>query len=246
MEAIRTAQLLGISIDNWQIGKKREKPFSGMETRSSKETQQIKYNLKMNGEDQKYNIKHGTKLKKSCWRCDICGHEAKDSRSIQRHVETHSNKHKFGCPRCSYTFKNAISLYNHMSITHHFNHINDSNKEKGRKLDEPEELLTRKIDEWYCKICGYRSDRKRKVLVHIKTHSKAHSHRCHICSFTFKNQNYLQKHMIIFHDGSLNSSAPENEEDEREEHRETDSCSDLRFDMNNKSDGEESEKYNSN
>ena len=205
-EAVRTAELLGISIDNWQIGRRKEKPISetgtGIETRSkrltstpkSKELERIGRIGKINNVN-KFKIKHATKLGKSCWSCDICGYETRDSTNVQKHVKTHSKNHRIRCQRCSYTFKNAKSLKNHMSIAH-----SESNNEKVK--DEPKEkkLWTKNNRGWSCNICGYgNASKKKQVLEHIKTHSKAQSHSCHLCSYTFKNHKSLQKHMIIFH-----------------------------------------------
>ena len=139
-EAIRTAKILGISIENWEIGERKEKLVSDtrIETRSKGITNppQINENRKME-KVPKSKMKHWTKLGKGCWRCDICGHETGDSEKIRRHVQIHSNKHRYECQRCSYTFKNTESLNNHISIAH-----SDSNY--GKVKVEPKEHCTRR------------------------------------------------------------------------------------------------------
>ena len=223
-EAVKTAELLGISIDNWQIGRRKEKPVisetgTGIETRSKrltstpkmKELERIGRIGKINNINKfKIKIKHATKLGKSSWSCDICGHETRDSTTIQKHVKTHSKNHRIKCQRCSFTFKNAKSLKNHISIAH-----SDSNNEKFKNEPKEKKLWTKNNKGWSCYICGYgAASKKKQVLEHIKTHSKAHSHSCHLCSYTFKNHKSLQKHMIIFHGNAnpLYNLMMENEE----------------------------------
>ena len=228
-EAIRTAELLGFSIENWQVGKKKVNPNSGsrtgMETRGLGNTPQNNNDGRI-GKVKKSKIKHGTKLDKGGWMCDICGYEARDTTSIQKHIKTHSNKHKFACTRCCYSFKNAKSLDDHISIAH-MNSSNDKETEQdcSQNRDESEnlKLWTRKSIGWSCNICGHCTSKKKKVLVHIQTHLKAQAHSCHQCSYTFKNTSSLRKHITIFHsnDASLNNSKYKENVKEEEEYSET-------------------------
>ena len=227
-EAIRTAELIGISVENWQIGKKKANPNSGtgVETRGLRNTNQSNNDRKIE-KVKKSKIKHGTKIDKGRWRCDICGYKAKNLTTIQKHIKTHSNKHKFACSRCFYTFKNGKSLDDHISIAHMNNSsYKETEEDSSQNRDESEnlKLWTRKSIGWSCNICGHCTSRKKKVLVHIQTHLKAHTHSCHLCSYTFKNTNSLRKHITIFHsnDASLNNSKYEdNVKEEEEEYIET-------------------------
>ena len=102
MAAIRTAKILGISIENWEIGERKKKPVSDtrIDTRSKKITNE---NRKME-KVPKSKPDLWTRLGKACWRCEICGHKAREFKTIQRHVQTHSNNHKYECQKCSYTY----------------------------------------------------------------------------------------------------------------------------------------------
>ena len=133
MAAIRTAKILGISIENWEIGERKKKPVS--DTRIDNGSQKITNENRKMEKVPKSKLKPWTRLGKACWRCDICGHESREAKTIQRHVQIHSNNHKYECLKCSYTFKNTESLNSHISIAHL-----DSHKVK----DEPEEHCTRR------------------------------------------------------------------------------------------------------
>ena len=179
-EAIRTAELIGISVENWQIGKKKANPNSGtgVETRGLRNTNQSNNDRKIE-KVKKSKIKHGTKLDKGHWMCDICGYKAKPLTTIQKHIKTHSNKHKYACSRCFYTFKNGKSLDDHISIAH-MNSSNDKETaedcSKNRDESENLKLWTRKSIGWSCNICGHCTSRKKKVLVHIQTHLNSFKH----------------------------------------------------------------------
>ena len=233
-EAIRTAELLGISIENWQIGKRKEKEkpikidfcikLSSSLTNTPQETNE---NGKMK-RVRKSKIKHVTRLGESCLKCDICGYESRNSSKIKRHVKTHSKNHKYECERCSYKFKNRESLNSHISIAH-----SDNDNDLMEELKEDsKELCTKRRNGWSCDICGYCSDKSKSyILSHIETHSNAHSHSCHLCSYTFKNENSLLKHMKIFHSNAcaLDISRIKNEVSETDDISETQdfSCSEL-------------------
>ena len=223
-EAIRTAELLGISIENWQIGKRKEKekPITidfciKMPSSLTNTPQETTEDEKMK-RVRKSKIKHVTRLDRSCFKCDICGHKSRNSAKMKRHVKIHSNNHKYECERCSYKFKNTHSLNSHISIAHSDND-NDLMEESK---DDSKELCTKRRNGWSCDICGYCSARKRTILSHIETHSKAHSHSCQLCSYTFKNENSLLQHMTIFHSNAcaLDISRIKNENSETEDNSE--------------------------
>lgn len=155
MAAIRTAKILGISIENWEIGERKKKTVSDtcIETRSKRITNstQINENRKME-KVPKSKLNLWTKLDKGCWRCDICGHESGHSKKIQRHVQIHSNKHRYECQKCSYTFKNIESLNNHISIAHlesNFGKVEDESKELcTRRRNALDNSMIKKENKW--------------------------------------------------------------------------------------------------
>ena len=212
-EAIRTAELLGISIENWQIGKRREKekPIKidfciKLPSRLINKPQETNENGKMK-RVRKSKIKHVTSLDESRLRCEICGYESRNSTKIKRHVRTHSNNHKYECESCSYTFKNAESLNNHISIAHS-NSNNDIEVEEEVKSEELIKLYTRTSRRrrigWSCDICGYESRDLTTIKKHVKTHSNNHKYECESCPYTFKNEESLNNHISIAHSGSNN------------------------------------------
>ena len=144
VEAIRTTALLGISVKNWQVGKKKVNPNSGtgtgIETRGLRNTTQSNNDRKIE-KFKKSKIKHGTKLDKGRWICDICGYEAKPLTKVQKHIKTHSNNHKFACTRCCYSFKNAKSLNDHISIAH-MNSSNDKETAEDCSQDRDESEIS--------------------------------------------------------------------------------------------------------
>jgi len=208
MEAIRTAEFLGISIKNWKIVKRKD---NGRETKSSMDAIPLNENENRNNEKLlKSKIIHGTvtKLDKRCWRCDTCGHEIIDSKNIQRHIETHSNAGSSDNP----TIKNedngteqdseTPSCYESSNNNQQIPLAVDENiKEKESVADESEEThYLNEAGEYVCLKCGSVIKNRKGFIRHWNTHSGV-KFRCKYCGSDFARKDTLQLHIQKKHTG---------------------------------------------
>ena len=212
-EAIRTAELLGISIKNWKIVKRKEMAISdiGRETKSSMDLTPSNEKQNINNEKlQKSKIIHGTitKLDKRCWRCDTCGHEIIDSKNIQRHIETHSNAGSLD----NSTVKNEDNGTEQDSETPSCYETSNNNQPIPQEVDknikgkesvseESEEThYLNKAGEYVCLKCGSVIKNRRGFIRHWNTHSGV-KFRCKYCGLDFARRDTLQLHIQKKHTG---------------------------------------------
>ena len=159
----------------------------------------------------KSRIEHGTKLSKGCWMCDICGYEGRDRTTIKIHIKTHSKKHKYTCTRCCYSFKNAKSLNDHISVAH-LNSSIDKEPQFSQNQDEPEKWNNSTLiyedngteeDSGTEKSSSKKSEKIEKVRKSkIKHGTKQGKHgnscwMCDICGFKASGLFKIQRHIQI-------------------------------------------------
>merc|ERR1719154_244419 len=130
----KTAEAMGISMENWQIGVKnnRAKPSGGQaanQPTTGKNAKQVKKKAKKGGTDvsmkeelYKDSSKEKTDKKHSC---PDCGKQFGRKDHLNRHALTHSGV-SYPCNICGSSFKRKDVLSNHMSKVHDTDYVEDS------------------------------------------------------------------------------------------------------------------------
>ena len=68
-----------------------------------------------------------------------------------------------------------------------------SRSKKGRKIENGTKV---DFGRWLCDICGYEDQRRLNMQAHIETHSRGHSNKCQLCSYSFKNVKALNNQSV--------------------------------------------------
>jgi len=109
-----TAEMLGISFENWQIGAKRR---NKNESLFKSVVQVAKTNSKSKFENEIPNTT--TKSSEFKFKCKMCGFRASNKQKLERHVKTHSNMARaLICKKCNISFKNQKGYKFHQVNVH--------------------------------------------------------------------------------------------------------------------------------
>ena len=144
------------------------------------------------------------------FKCNICGEEYSDRRSLllhkrQSHPEkcvtcgklfpnrstlllhqpAHTVDKAFTCDKCGCAFRYKQSLYTHKKFAHPDPVHELINKDEGGKNKNQ------------CEICGKTFPYKSSLSVHVNSHTRANTYACDVCGKSFSTRAHLKYHCKI-------------------------------------------------
>uniref|UniRef100_A0A8D8B706 Zinc finger protein 337 n=1 Tax=Culex pipiens TaxID=7175 RepID=A0A8D8B706_CULPI len=138
--------------------------------------------------------------------CHICGKEFNLRASFKRHVfNNHTNARDFKCAVCDKQLVSAEGLKLHLK-SHDEQHFMCSTCGKG--FSQPYRLRAhmllheRELAEERCPICNRAFRDKKKLDLHIKSHTGETEFSCTPCQRFFASDKLLQKHILRMHQSS--------------------------------------------
>jgi KRAB domain-containing zinc finger protein len=104
------------------------------------------------------------------YKCDVCGKAFNQTWNLQRHLRTHADNRPFQCGECGKTFKDSYDLKNHMK------------RHTGVKRHK-------------CDVCGKAFVQSCELKIHMRVHTNERPYKCNVCGKTFKYSRELKLHM---------------------------------------------------
>ena len=185
----KTAESMGIDIENWQIGVKNKAKIKSSPTLSNNQLKKMNVMLKSNSSGPSELSTKDDSIKKHI--CLDCGKSFARKYQLKSHAETHSAS-MYPCETCGSVFKRKQGLRLHLSKAHGVDLMEDNDlvanikTETGvSEIDKPD--LTSVSNEFDEQSVGSDS----------KVDLEDYKYSCSTCEKRFKNGNHLRRHEVI-------------------------------------------------
>ena len=158
-------------------------------------------------------------MQKNSSTCNFCGKICERKDKLKIHIGSHFKLRTRNCQDCGLSFKNQEQMDDHFPLVHHkinrnTSHQDDTSKSvadflKERPIELPNILSALDKNSKECILCGYNKVPPSKLKKHVIIHFRSHTHNCQECGLSFKNQQQMDNHLPLVHDGEsivVNSS----------------------------------------
>ena len=150
-------------------------------------------------------------LHKKSSTCNFCGKICERKDKLKIHIGSHFKLRTRNCQDCGLSFKNQEQMDDHFPLVHHkinrnTSHQDDTSKSvadflKERPIELPNILSALGKNSKKCILCGYNKVPPSKLKKHVIIHFRSHTHNCEECGLSFKNQQQMDNHFPLVHDG---------------------------------------------
>ena len=150
-------------------------------------------------------------LHKKSSTCNFCGKICERKDKLKIHIGSHFKLRTRNCQDCGLSFKNQEQMDDHFPLVHHkinrnTSHQDDTSKSvadflKERPIELPNILSALDKNSKECILCGYNKVPPSKLKKHVMIHFRSHTHNCQECGLSFKNQQQMDNHFPLVHDG---------------------------------------------
>ena len=238
-EIANIANIIGIDFENWQIGAKRKRTEKVVgkeeEVKSSHKRGVDKVPIIKTEKEKDYDKTPAAKntnldlekalssLHKKSSTCNFCGKICERKDKLKIHIGSHFKLRTRNCQDCGLSFKNQEQMDDHFPLVHHkinrnTSHQDDTSKSvadflKERPIELPNILSALDKNSKECILCGYNKVPPSKLKKHVIIHFRSHTHNCQECGLSFKNQQQMDNHFPLVHDGESSVKSVVNSSD---------------------------------
>ena len=162
-------------------------------------------------------------LHKKSSTCNFCGKICERKDKLKIHIGSHFKLRTRNCQDCGLSFKNQEQMDDHFPLVHHkinrnTSHQDDTSKSvadilKERPIELPNILSALGKNSKKCILCGYNKVPPSKLKKHVIIHFRSHTHNCEECGLSFKNQQQMDNHFPLVHDGESSVKSVVNSSD---------------------------------
>ena len=153
---------------------------------------------------------------KRSFSCDICGSKWNNRQHLEKHFNTHCQKRngKFNCSLCDKGYRERIRIVEHMHVVHFTmgkekRHIcqwcGKAFMRRSCLLRHEKSVHVSKGTLYQCDNCGKNFNTKRRLKIHLLTHSDIKKYSCNVCGRKFGHPSSLWRHTLI-HSGEKKHS----------------------------------------